>query len=157
MKKLQSPSGSKETDVDFECGKFLANLEHLLRCLQQIALEAIFRHYGDLVGALHWLSYWQHRKRIGEGWFTEWPNGHRPLSTTWPWNVKTSLLVLWGVCWMFYGASTPYTHTRDQQRTTRNPAQGEEDFSGGFGPRQLGSPPRPSPQAPSIPGKENPS
>ena len=37
--------------------------------------------------------------------FTEWPGGHRcALSTTWPWNVKTSLMVLWGVCWMFYGS-----------------------------------------------------
>ena len=35
--------------------------------------------------------------------FTEWPGGRRrALSTTWPWNVKTSLMVLWGVCWMFY-------------------------------------------------------
>lgn len=158
LKKLQDSSGSKESGVDFECGKFLANLEHLLRCLQQIALDAIFRHYEELIGAhiLRWLNYWQHRKRIGEGWFTEWPNGHRPLSTTWPWNVKTSLLVSWGVCWMFYGAATPHTNTQDQLRTTRNPTREATDFSGSFGPRELGSPPRPNPQAPPAPapGKE---
>jgi hypothetical protein len=31
----------------------------------------------------------------------EWPDGHRFLSTTMPWNIPPSLVVLWGVCWMF--------------------------------------------------------
>lgn len=94
----------------------MANLEHLLRCLKQIALDAIIRYYLTIVEAhiLHWHHYWQYQKRIDEGWFAEWPNGQRPLSTTWPWNVKPSLLVLWGVCWMFYGSSGYNT------RTTRN-------------------------------------
>lgn len=39
---------------------------------------------------------------FGAGWFFEWPRGKRPLNSTWPWaDVKPSLLVLWGVCWMF--------------------------------------------------------
>lgn len=39
---------------------------------------------------------------FGSGWFFEWPGGKRPLNSTWPWaDVKPSLLVLWGVCWMF--------------------------------------------------------
>ncbi|KAH8687235.1 hypothetical protein BGZ60DRAFT_4305 [Tricladium varicosporioides] len=39
---------------------------------------------------------------FGSGWFFEWPRGKHPLSSTWPWaDVKPSLLVLWGVCWMF--------------------------------------------------------
>ncbi|KAI9643834.1 hypothetical protein NHQ30_007185 [Ciborinia camelliae] len=44
------------------------------------------------------------RKRLfGVGWFLEWPGGQRPLNSTWPWSgVKLSILVLWGVCWMFY-------------------------------------------------------
>ena len=36
----------------------------------------------------------------------EWPDGRRLLSTTWPWNVKIALVVLWGVCWMFIIYST---------------------------------------------------
>ncbi|KAF7946978.1 uncharacterized protein EAE97_004227 [Botrytis byssoidea] len=40
---------------------------------------------------------------FGVGWFLEWPGGQRPLNSTWPWSgVKLSILVLWGVCWMFY-------------------------------------------------------
>ena len=37
--------------------------------------------------------------------FTEWPGGGRRTNgTTWPWSIKISLMVLWGVCWMFYGS-----------------------------------------------------
>ena len=42
------------------------------------------------------------RAVFGVGWFFEWPSGLHPLNSTWPWaDVKPSLLVLWGVCWMF--------------------------------------------------------
>jgi hypothetical protein len=34
--------------------------------------------------------------------FVEWPDGEPPLSTTMPWNIRPCLVVLWGVCWMFY-------------------------------------------------------
>jgi hypothetical protein len=40
---------------------------------------------------------------FGIGWFFEWPSGRHPLNSTWPWaDVKPSLIVLWGVCWMFF-------------------------------------------------------
>ncbi|KAB8290150.1 hypothetical protein EYC80_011019 [Monilinia laxa] len=45
----------------------------------------------------------RHARLFGVGWFLEWPGGQRPLNSTWPWSgVKLSVLVLWGVCWMFY-------------------------------------------------------
>lgn len=86
------------------CPKTVANLEHLLRCLQQASYVALI---GDMLRAIEadlacWHQYWQQSRAIFQGWFSEWPNGQRPLNTTWPWNVKPSLLVLWGVCWMFY-------------------------------------------------------
>ena len=86
--------------------KFVANLEHILRCLQQALIEALIHDAWRLIerDILHWHQYhWQQRRQSREGWFAEWPNGQRPLNTTWPWNVKPSLVVLWGVCWMFYG------------------------------------------------------
>ena len=122
------------------CNKYLANLEHLLQCLRHNALNAIVHHYLKLVSAhiLHWHDYWQYQKRIDEEWFAEWPNGQRPLSTTWPWNVKPSLLVLWGVCWMFYAFNG---YQESNFRTTRNQsgaAQGQ-DLSGDFRTGQPGS------------------
>jgi len=34
-------------------------------------------------------------------WF---PNRRRPPCSTMPWMIRPSLVVLWGVCWMFYGS-----------------------------------------------------
>lgn len=98
-------SNSNNSCSGFKCEIFLANLEHLLLSLQQVAYEALIiitlrSIHSDI---LHWQQYWQERRQTNEGWFAEWPNGQRPLNTTWPWNVKPSLVVLWGVCWMFYG------------------------------------------------------
>ena len=121
---------------DLDCDKFVANLQHILRTLQQAALEAIIRHYLNLVEAhiLHWHLYWQHSKRLGEGWFAEWPNGLRPLSTTWPWNIKPSLVVLWGVCWMFHGPSG--SHHRRRTRNPEGAALLSEDLTTGPLPSQ---------------------
>ncbi|MCJ1432764.1 hypothetical protein MMC27_002121 [Xylographa pallens] len=93
---------------------FVANLEHLLLCLQQAALQALMSHSLGLLEAeiLHYQDrkeYWQPRKRRDDDWFSEWPSGRRPLSTTWPWNIKPSLVVLWGVCWMFYYTTSYWT------------------------------------------------
>lgn len=35
--------------------------------------------------------------------FSEFPNSFRHLCTTMPWTIWPALVVLWGVCWMFYG------------------------------------------------------
>jgi hypothetical protein len=35
-------------------------------------------------------------------WFAEFPDGIRHLCTTMPWTIWPALVVLWGVCWMFY-------------------------------------------------------
>ena len=111
---LLEESLSGELDYDI----YIANIQHLFRSLQQNALEAFICHYFYIVEPpiLHWHLHWRHSKRIGEAWFAEWPNSQRPLSTTWPWNIKPSLLVLWGVCWMFYGPTG-----NDIKRPTRNP------------------------------------
>jgi len=43
------------------------------------------------------------------GSFAEWPDGRRPPCTTMPWTIWPTLVVLWGVYWMFY---TPLSSTR---------------------------------------------
>jgi hypothetical protein len=58
---------------------------------------------------------------FGIGWFFEWPKGRHFLSSTWPWaDVKPSLLVLWGVCWMFIEYFDQTTSSR-QPRITNLP------------------------------------
>ena len=135
---------------ELTCDKLIADLQHILWSLQQSSLEAVIRYYLDLVEAdvLHWSTYWQYSKRIDEEWFAEWPNSHRPLSTTWPWNIKPSLLVLWGVCWMFYG---PIGNNR-KRRPTRNP-RGAAHLSEDLRTGHLGSQSQPS-QQPSISSRQ---
>ena len=123
------------------CDKLTAHCQHLLRSLQTVALDAIIVHrYLDPAETPtpHWHFRWQNSKPLGEGWFAEWPNSHRPLSTTWPWNIKPSLLVLWGVCWMFYGPSG-----NEKKRTTRN-QRGAADLDESLRTGPLGSQSQPS-------------
>lgn len=111
---LKSPT-SASGDQDRE--KAIANLAHILRCLQQAALGAlIFHGLRSLEEDLQqWHQHWLWERQLDLGWFFEWPNGRRPLSTTWPWNIKPSLVVLWGVCWMFYDNSTRSAEELRQQ------------------------------------------
>ena len=104
--------------------QFYANLEHLLRCLQQVALDAIVCLCLNLLVAD--LFRWSHHQRDADAWFAEWPNAQHPLNTTWPWNVKTALLVLWGVCWMFYAhgrAGPPFNNYGQDFRAQPNQQQ----------------------------------
>lgn len=107
LHRLQRWSGSRKgyPDDRLDDEKYAANLEHLLRCFQQATQEALIQTILRLVEAdiLHWHQYWQKLTQSLDGWFVEWPGGRHPLSTTWPWNIKPCLVILWGVCWMFFG------------------------------------------------------
>lgn len=64
------------------------------------------------------------REVFGIGWFFEWPSGRHPLNSTWPWaDVKPSLLVLWGVCWMFFPTfyGNRYIQERSRIRNQQQP------------------------------------
>ncbi|KAM0720208.1 hypothetical protein Q7P37_004344 [Cladosporium fusiforme] len=79
---------------------YLANLEHLLLCLQQQLLRQLIHRCIELVRD-HILECQKVHSRLCKDWFFEYPDARHPLSTTWPWAIKPSLAVLWGVCWMF--------------------------------------------------------
>ncbi len=78
--------------------QFIANYEHLLLQLRVELIDALARK------ALEELLHGSHDKKQRRmlGWFTEFAEKPRPLSTSFPWTIKPSLAVLWGVCWMFY-------------------------------------------------------
>lgn len=77
----------------------LHNLEYYLNTYIEFDYVHVRQRLGEEVSRL--------RAVFGSGWFFEWPSGQHPLNTTWPWaDVKPSLMVLWGVCWMFF--PTPY-------------------------------------------------
>ncbi|KAL1297182.1 hypothetical protein AAFC00_004755 [Neodothiora populina] len=80
---------------------YLANLEHLLLCFQWQILHALFIDQGGPKIREYISKCQEHQLRCHKQWFSEFPDVRHPLSTTWPWSIRPSLAVLWGVCWMF--------------------------------------------------------
>ncbi|KAF2809165.1 uncharacterized protein BDZ99DRAFT_521611 [Mytilinidion resinicola] len=80
---------------------FIANYEHLLLSLRGQLMQAIVRKALERAKGASHDEYGKKERRL-LSWFSEFPNCHRPMTTTWPWSIKPSLAVLWGVCWMFY-------------------------------------------------------
>ncbi|GAB7352364.1 hypothetical protein MBLNU459_g2803t1 [Dothideomycetes sp. NU459] len=79
---------------------YSANLEHLLLCLETNLLQLIISRTWARIS--EYLVEWQTENRLRrDDWFSEFPNALHPLTTTWPWGIRPSLAVLWGVCWMF--------------------------------------------------------
>ncbi|KAF2659643.1 hypothetical protein K491DRAFT_650652 [Lophiostoma macrostomum CBS 122681] len=96
---------------------FIANYEHLLMQLQSQLMQAL----ADKVVETLLENNLDKRQRKLLLWFTEFPDNRRPLSTTWPWSIKPSLAVLWGVCWMFYDRRPDEQHTgRGNPRIPQN-------------------------------------
>ena len=114
-----------------ECQKYLANLEHLLLCFQQAALEALINHSLNKLRSdyQHWDQYLEQQKKVHNGCFSEWAGGRPPLNSTMPWNIKPSLVVLWGVCWMFYNNTHDNSVSPQGVRQPRN-------SEGGWGQEQ---------------------
>jgi hypothetical protein len=72
---------------------FMANYEHLLLWLQAELVEAL------ACRALEELLHGRYNKKQQklQGWFTEFAEKPRPLGSSFPWTIKPSLAVLWGV------------------------------------------------------------
>lgn len=77
--------------------KFLANLLHLLRRLQtSLFLILIYNtkdEFGGLLRALR--THCEIQQLTSNSCVKEWPGGRQLLTTTWPWNIRSSLVVLW--------------------------------------------------------------
>ena len=80
---------------------YIANLEHLLLCLRDQLLRVLVARLVELVHK-HVIECQRDQIKHSEDWFFEFPDARHPLSTTWPWSIRPSLAVIWGVCWMFY-------------------------------------------------------
>lgn len=87
---------------------FLANYEHLLWRLRTQLIEALA---GKVLESLLLGGHDKTQQRL-LSWFAEFADKPRALST-FPWTIKPSLAVLWGVCWMFY-------YPRDQNHAPRS-------------------------------------
>lgn len=104
---------------------FIANYEHLLLRLQVELTQALTRK------ALEELLRGGHDKRQRKllSWFSEYAEKPMPLSTSFPWTIKPSLAVLWGVCWMFYDRDSSDQDARASNRVRQDRVLQHLDFS----------------------------
>ena len=103
---------------------FIANYEHLLLRLQAELIQALTRK------ALEELLRGGHDKRQRKllSCLAEFADKPRPLSTSFPWTIKPSLAVLWGVCWMFYDRDSSEQDARAGDRVRRDRVLQHLDF-----------------------------
>ncbi|WPH02546.1 Hypothetical protein R9X50_00541100 [Acrodontium crateriforme] len=80
---------------------YLANLEHMLLCFQDQILRLLVARLIGLAQK-HLIDCQKNQGKESDDWFSVFPDCRHPLSTTWPWSIKSSLAVIWGVCWMFF-------------------------------------------------------
>ena len=97
---LSGPNGRAEDE------KTIANLEHLLLCIRHRLVHTfVAQVLNEIRASLDWrLHSRRHLKFGGDKWCAVFANSRRPISTTgsFPWSIRPSLAILWGVCWMFY-------------------------------------------------------
>ncbi|KAI9773004.1 MAG: hypothetical protein M1839_002274 [Geoglossum umbratile] len=111
LRALKKPKLGEQAHSDVLEEKYIANVEHLLlRYIYDLRYQLRKLILLRLVVEVH---LWA-QQILDQGWFSEWPNGRPPLCSTWPWNIKPSLVVLWGVCWMFVNYDTNNFEGDDQ-------------------------------------------
>lgn len=82
--------------------------EELRRAMREEVGRGILERLDRIIQTLQrWLNLFA--LFLSRFFFFEYPNNLRHLCTTMPWSIWPALVVLWGVCWMFYGeAESPY-------------------------------------------------
>ncbi|THZ54339.1 hypothetical protein D6C86_09490 [Aureobasidium pullulans] len=98
--KLGGAQNTTNQSTQFGDAIFAANLEHLLLCVQNDLLRFLLNEAWPKI-LDHIFECQKEQSRRCEAWFFEYPDARHPLSTTWPWSIRPSLAVLWGVCWKF--------------------------------------------------------
>lgn len=115
-----------EPPESFEDELFLANLEYMLLCLQGQVLYTLFIGHTSAEILRHVVECQKEQDRNDKHWFSEFPDARHPLSTTWPWSIRPSLAVIWGVCWMFYDHDLVHDLVEwDNDRNMRDTTTGE--------------------------------
>ena len=100
----------------------LANLDYLLLRLRGSLVQEYMRRVRHIASICTDIYHPARRKPLklgGEKWCSEYANKKRPQSTTWPWNIRSALAILWGDCWMFhdpYSVNLNFTGQQNWQR-----------------------------------------
>jgi len=87
-------------------GLVSSRISELYQELGKLRLLESIEHISLLLASMWECLCWQVHEMFHFGSKAKWfPNRRRPPCSTMPWMIRASLVVLWGVCWMFYGLS----------------------------------------------------
>jgi hypothetical protein len=107
IERIPRDNASRELWVDSHLDTITSNLRLLDK-----RHERLYRYYAALLEKLL-------ESLLACCDVTVLPNRHRPPCRTMPWDILPSLVILWGVCWMFY--NPPVTPRLDESDTLFNP------------------------------------
>lgn len=102
---LEHPHHDELVNSSFD-ETYTGNLLHLLLRIQDELLRLLVARLVELVHQ-HVCDCQEDQSKHSKEWFFEFPDARHPLSTTWPWSIKPSLAVIWGVCWQFFANFAP--------------------------------------------------
>jgi hypothetical protein len=122
------------------------------RVRQRLAQTLMHKLWSETDGTPEWRFHSRRQLKYGgDKWCAEFSNNRRPVSTTWPWSIRPSLAVIWGVCWMFYPqqgesdghqrhqhqhqqlSQLPQQHQQPQQQQRRQEQRHQFGWQAGFG------------------------
>lgn len=96
--------------TDANSGAEVPTEEELRQAMREELRRGILERLSRILQTLlRWLNLYA--LFLSRFFFFEFPNNLRHLCTTMPWPIWPALVVLWGVCWMFY---TPEADERGQ-------------------------------------------
>lgn len=91
--------------TDTEPGADAPSEEELRQIMLEELRRGILERLDRIIQTLQrWLNLYA--LFLSRFFFFEFPNNLRHLCTTMPWSIWPALVVLWGVCWMFYNPDT---------------------------------------------------
>jgi len=109
---------------------YTANLRHLLLCLKHQLIAQLVSRLIELVYK-HVVDCQKDQCRQSDQWFFEFPDARHPLNTTWPWtDIRPALVILWGVCWMFYDYYNESSQSSNTPQLTLEEGKGLVDERG---------------------------
>jgi hypothetical protein len=121
--------------LEDQCQQAESELEYLMRLAHELEeeeerrdeekqqYEMLIQRMKRLLGFLATLLEWLLNIFLHFCNFSEFPNKRRPLCTTMPWNIRPALLVLWGVCWMFFDPMSSSHQAEIQSSAEHDPLQ----------------------------------
>ena len=89
-------------------------LDQILQALQSFSESEQVQEWNNVLNFFLAIQFlWRFLQIFEKRWSKDWDPGiPGTTSVSWPWTIKASLAVLWGVCWMYFDSSRFWNEPR---------------------------------------------